>query len=201
MHCSQIATSAKTLPTAALVALILAGCASLPYSPKTETAVAGAAAGALVGSMVGEDDEGAIWGALAGAGLGYVLASETDWFTDDQPEGDHHHHSSSSHSRVSFYRHLAYARVHPATIASVYTDDDADLNGDGLVTVDEVVAMAHSDLSEDEVIARLDATEQVFFLSPAQRQRLLDAGVATDVVAAIDTLAQAHASASASTSY
>lgn len=202
MHALHIAGSAKPLSIAALLSLALAGCASLPYSPTTETAAAGAVAGAVAGSVIGEEDEGAIWGALAGAGLGYVLASETDWFSGGgQADGEHHHHSSSSHGSVSFYNHVANARVHRATVASVYADDDADLNGDGLVTMDELIAMAHSELSEDQVIARLQATDQVFFLSPGQRQRLLGAGVSADVVAEVDALKQASAGAGAGASH
>lgn len=206
MHCSntQLAVSAKTVSVSALAALALTACANLPYSPQTEASVAGAAAGALAGGVLaGEEDEtlGAVLGALAGAGAGYVLSSETNWFTDDVPEdNDHHHHSSSDHSPSSFFDHLAYTRVHPATIASVYTDDDADLNGDGMVTTDELVAMAHSELSQDQIIARLNATDQVFFVTARQRQRLLAYGVGADVVAELEELNRASASAYASSS-
>lgn len=199
MPCSRphFTACAKTVSLSALLALTLAGCANLPYSPKTEAAVAGAAAGAAASALLTDDEGGmgTIVGALAGAGLGYVLASETDWFTNNQSQESHHHHSSSSHKRASFLEHLATARVQPATVASVYTDNDADLNGDGLVTMDEIVAMAHSDLSEDQVIARLKATEQVFFVSASQRQRLMSYGVSRDVVAQLEALDQASTSA------
>lgn len=199
MYCSQIATSAKILSLGVLLALTLAGCSSLPYSPKTEAAVAGAAVGAAATSLIGSG-EGTLLGALAGAGAGYVLAAETDWFTggEDPPDPPgHHHHSSSSHSPASFFNHLAWTRVHPATIASVYTDDDADLNGDGMVTIDEVVAMAHSELDQGQVMARLEATNQVFFFNAGKRQRLLTAGVAPDVVAKLQALSRARPPAAA----
>lgn len=58
----------------------------------------------------------------------------------------------------------------------------ADLNDDGFVTMDEIVAMQKAGLSDDEILARCRATQQIFQLSPEQEKALRDAGVHEKVV-------------------
>ncbi|HEX2238543.1 MAG TPA: hypothetical protein VHJ19_09450, partial [Gammaproteobacteria bacterium] len=64
----------------------------------------------------------------------------------------------------------------------------ADLNGDGFVTTDEVVAMGKAGLSNQEMIDRLQATGQVFALNAKQKNDLTEAGVSPEVVAAMDNI-------------
>ena len=57
-----------------------------------------------------------------------------------------------------------------------------DINQDGFVTLDEVVALHGASLSDDQIIERLRATGQVFDLTEEQRRYLLDRAVPQNVV-------------------
>ena len=74
------------------------------------------------------------------------------------------------------------AQQRPATLAEAKDCATADLNNDGFVTLDEVVAMRRAGLDENQMIERLRATHQVFAVSPRQRQYLLDRGVSAGVI-------------------
>ena len=74
------------------------------------------------------------------------------------------------------------AQQRPATLAEVRDCATADLNNDGFVTLDEVVAMRRAGLDDTQMIQRLEATHQVFAVSPRQRQYLLDRGVGAAVI-------------------
>lgn len=156
---------------AVMVAAFLVGCAQLPYDRTTQTTVAGGAAGAAAGAILaGDDDEamGAVLGGILGAAAGYVIGARTDWFGDGRED--------------ELNRAVNDARNDPATVEDVYGSYDADLNDDGLVTQDELIALSNAGLSPDEIIDRLQATNQVFYVSDAQRQELLAAGVSPQVV-------------------
>jgi len=81
-----------------------------------------------------------------------------------------------------------------ATLADVRDCATADLNNDGFVTLDEVVAMRRAGLDENQMIQRLEATQMVFAVSPRQRQYLVDRGVAPAVIDRIATADGAVAS-------
>lgn len=154
-----------------LLAALAAGCARLPYDRTTETSVAGAAAGAAAGAVLaGDEDEvlGAVIGGLLGAAGGYVIGAETGWFGNGNDE--------------EFDQTVNDALADPATAEDVYGSDDADLNNDGLVTQDEIIALSNAGLSEAQVINRLQATDQRFYVNYEQRQELIEAGVDPDVV-------------------
>lgn len=168
------------LTIAPAVALALAGCASLPYSPKTGTTVAGAAVGAALGAEMAEDEDeklGAVVGAVLGAAAGYVIGAKTSWFAQGNEK--------------AFDRAVNNALANPATVEDVYGSYDADLNNDGLVTQDELIALAHAGLSANEIINRLQATNQIFYLTYEQRQSLLEAGVPPEVVYRLEEINQA----------
>lgn len=166
--------------TPLLAATLLAGCARLPYQRTTETGAAGAAVGAAAGALLAEDDDqvlGAILGGVLGATAGYVIGAETGWFGDGRQQ--------------DFDRAVNRARRNPATVEDVYESSDADLNNDGLVTRDELIALSNAGLGPDEVIDRLEATNQIFYLGYEQRQALLDAGVNPQVVYELEELNRA----------
>jgi len=73
------------------------------------------------------------------------------------------------------------AEQSPATVADARNSVTADLNGDGYVTLDEVVALKHAGLSDAEIVSRLDNTHQVFSLTPEQERYLTDRGISHDV--------------------
>jgi hypothetical protein len=58
----------------------------------------------------------------------------------------------------------------------------ADVNGDGFVTLDEVVAMRQAGLSDQQMLERLRLTGQVFELTAEQEQHLRSQGVSAHVV-------------------
>ena len=74
------------------------------------------------------------------------------------------------------------AEANPARPADVPKSDTADLNHDGFVTLDEVLAMNRV-LPRDQVIARLKNFGGVFSLNRTQQQYLLDRGVPLEVIA------------------
>ncbi len=78
------------------------------------------------------------------------------------------------------------AQVDPAKPADVRNSSTADLNGDGFVTSDEIVAMQKAALSQRQIISRLQQTFYHFELTPPQREYLRGEGVAPEVLAAID---------------
>src|SRR5205814_908677 len=83
-------------------------------------------------------------------------------------------------------------RDNPPSAAEARTARTADLNGDGYVTLNEVVALRKADLSDSEMIRRLEDTGQVFYLSGEQENYLRDRarhiGAKADQVVRVDPL-------------
>ena len=69
------------------------------------------------------------------------------------------------------------SQLHPAVPADAREARTADLNGDGFVTLDEMTAMRRAGLNDQEIIDRLQASGQVFTLSPPQWTYLYDRGI------------------------
>ena len=155
-------------------ALLLLACQQLPGTRTEQATGAGAAAGAAVGAAAMDNDlVGALLGGAAGAAGGYLIGARTDWFGQDD---------GSTAAREA----VQEARSNPATAADVRGAATADLNDDGFVTMDELIAMEDADLPETEIIDRLEATDQVFQLSADQRERLIDAGLSRSLVAEVE---------------
>ena len=76
----------------------------------------------------------------------------------------------------------------PAPLESVRDTETADLNKDGFVTLDEVVAMARAGLREEEIVERLKRTNYVFQMTLEQERYLTDRGVGQTVVNALHRL-------------
>lgn len=165
-----------------VTSLSLAACENLPGSRTQQSTAIGAAAGAAAGAAIaGEGNRiaGALIGAAIGGAGGYLIGAQTDWF--DRDDSDEHAIAA-----------VQQAQRDPATSADVRRASTADLNSDGFVTFDEVVAMEAAGLSDAEMIARLRATDQVFDLTSEQRRALLDAGVSAAVVAEMPRINQAE---------
>lgn len=164
---------------AALSALIgLLGCQQLPGSRTEQGTGIGTAAGAAVGAAVADDSlVGALLGGLAGAAGGYLVGARTDWF--EQPESERGRYAQ---------RAIEDARRTPATEEAVLRSRSADLNDDGFVTMDELLAMADAGLADEEIVDRLRATDQVFELTPDQRQRLRRAGYSYQVLEQMENI-------------
>ncbi|MGF1632675.1 MAG: glycine zipper domain-containing protein [Phycisphaerae bacterium] len=152
--------------TVTAAALMLAGCESLPGGGKEQGAVIGGAGGAAAGAAISEDNRlvGALIGGVLGAGGGYLIGSRVD-----NDEGDAEQAAEE-------------ARRDPATVADARDADTADLNGDGFVSMDELIALNEAGYSDAEIRDRLEATDQVFQLDESQRARLVEAGLSRQLV-------------------
>lgn len=74
------------------------------------------------------------------------------------------------------------ARENPASPQQARQSATADLNKDGFVTLDEVVAMRDAGLDDREMVRRLAATGQVFKTTATQEEALINQGVSRTVV-------------------
>jgi uncharacterized membrane protein YebE (DUF533 family) len=166
------------LVISSLILAPLVGCESLPGNKKTQGAVIGGAGGALAGAVIGKHNRlvGGLIGGALGAGGGYLIGAQLE-------KNDHKHHDEA-------IRASDRDRDNPPTPAEARSAPTADLNGDGYVTLNEVVAMQKAGLSDDEMVRRLEATRQVFSLSDEQENYLRDHGVSSQVVRAMRTMNQ-----------
>ncbi len=163
---------------------LVVGCESLPGDEKTQGAVIGGLAGAGAGALIGGEDNrllGALIGGAAGAGGGYLFGANWDKISGDDEE-------DRSAAREQAIRANERAQREPANPDDVDETRTADLNEDGFVTLDEVVAMDKAGLSDREQIRRLERTQQYFELTDEQEDYLIDNGVSRDVVIALRTM-------------
>jgi hypothetical protein len=128
----------------------------------------GAAAGAAAGAPAA--GAGAIVGGAIGATAGAILGSAADR-NDQQREAA-----------------IRASSDNPVLASAVVEGADADINEDGFVTLDEVVALEKSGLSDDEIIARCRSTQHIFQLTDDQRRRLVESGVSPRVADALKDL-------------
>jgi len=166
--------SIVTLLVASLALAPLAGCENLPGNKKEQGAVIGGVGGAVAGGALAKNNRllGALIGGALGAGGGYLIGSSLD-------------KSDPSKNREDAVRADRRARDNPATAADARNARTADINGDGYVTMDEVVAMSKAGLSDDEMITRLERTGQFFELTTEQERYLENHGVSHRVVLAM----------------
>src|SRR5215204_919784 len=125
-----------------LGATIFTGCESLPGNKQTQGAVIGGATGAGVGAVIGGEKNGAAGGYVIGANSDKILGQDKD---DAESVGRR-------------------AQTTPVSVEQARTARTADVNTDGYVTLDEVVAMKNAGLSDREMLNRLEATGQIFDL-------------------------------------
>lgn len=153
----------------------LVACSSLPGSDEQQGAVIGGASGAAVGAAVTENRAlGAVIGGALGAAGGYVIGKNKDKIVGEDSD--------------EVERAARKAEEAPATPQEARTATSADVNSDGFVTLDEVVALEQANLSDEEMIERLRTTGQVFDLTTEQKSYLLDKGVSQSVVDQLDDL-------------
>lgn len=161
----------RIMSVASLAALITTSCSNLPGSKENQGAVIGGVSGAAVGAAVGGPENrvlGAVLGGAIGAGSGYVIGANMDKIKDRDRES----------AEVAARK----AETTPATPEDVDNSTTADLNQDGFVTLDEVVAMEKAGLTDEEIFNRLQATNQIFELNAEQRQYLRDQGVSEQII-------------------
>jgi hypothetical protein len=162
--------------------MAFAGCSELPGNRKTQGAVIGGAAGAAAGAAIGGDKHrvlGALLGGAVGAGGGYVVGAKTD--------------KIQNKDETSATQAATKAEQHPATAAEAKNASSADINSDGFVTLDEVVALKEAGFTDDQMLQKLRAADQVFELTSEQQQYLRDHGVSAHVVDQMQSLNKSSA--------
>ncbi len=163
---------------AGLLSVSLVGCQNLPGTPQAQGAVIGGLGGATAGAAIGHNAVGTLLGGALGAGAGYVIGANKDKITGrDQ--------ASATHATQT-------AQARPATAQDVARSSTADLNGDGFVTLDEVAALRQAGLSDDQMLQRLQATHQIFELTPDQENYLRSQGVDNYVITQMGTINRAQ---------
>lgn len=151
------------------------GCRVLPGSDEAQGATIGGLGGAAAGAVIaGEDNRllGAILGGVLGAGGGYVIGANKDRIMGKDHDG----------ARDAQRR----AEAKPATAQEAINAQSADINADGFVTMDEVVAMEDAGLQDDQIIEKLRTSGQVFDLTTEQKEYLRRKGVSDSVLSQIN---------------
>jgi hypothetical protein len=150
------------------------GCENLPGDDKQQGAVIGGLGGAIAGAAVAGDEDralGALIGGALGAGGGYLIGAQRDKMNDKDKD-----------EAIAAAKE---AERNPAKAEDVAKTQTADVNEDGFVTLDEVVAMEKADLTDREMIRRLERTQQYFELSDTQEDYLREHGVSDRVITAM----------------
>lgn len=156
------------------------GCEQMPGTREQQTTAAGTAAGAAAGAVLADDDNqllGTLLGGAAGAGGGYLIGAETGWFEEDEAE-------TSAQAQQA----ARNAQRDPVTEQQALEADTADINDDGFVTMDELIAMEDAGLDDQRILERLRETDAVFDLNQEQADRLVTAGLSPDVVSELETI-------------
>lgn len=154
-----------------MAAVLLVGCESLPGTREQQGAVIGGATGAATGAVVGGEKHrglGAIIGGVLGAAGGYVVGANSDKILG----------KDSDDAEAAGRR----AQTTPATAEQARTATTADINSDGFVTLDEVVALRSAGLSDEQMLQKLASTGQVFDLTNEGERYLRDNGVSENVI-------------------
>src|SRR6202022_2814222 len=99
----------------------------------------------------GQQWVGALSGDGADAGAGWLIGASKDKISKDM----------KAEARQASDR----GKQHPARISDVNQSQTADLNHDGFVTLDEVIAMQNAGLSDLDMLERLRRGDQVFDLN------------------------------------
>jgi hypothetical protein len=167
------------LATAGTIAACpMTGCNDLPGKKSEQGAVIGGVGGAAAGAAVAKNNRllGALIGGALGAGGGYLIGAQMEKVDNKDKEGA--------------AEAVKNAQNNPATPEQARQASNADINNDGFVTLDEVVAMKRAGFDNSEMISRLKATGQYFELTSEQEQYLRDRGVDNTVVVAMRELNQ-----------
>lgn len=116
------------------------------------------------------------------AKMGADFGAAGGWLIAASPE------NLARHSAAGADEANRRAEQRPASPADVGAAPSADLNQDGFVTVDEVLAMKRAGLTDPQMINRLQATGQVFSVTDHQQQYLRDRGIDQGVIDAMRAL-------------
>lgn len=89
------------------------------------------------------------------------------------------------HSLGSAQQANRQAEQQPAGPSDVERSDNCDLNGDGFVTMDEMLALRRAGLTTGQLISRVRKTPAIFSLTDRQQQYLRDRDISQKVIDAM----------------
>ena len=104
---------------------------------------------------------------VLGQSGGYIIASKSGHPAKDDPH---------------VLQATRKAQENPATPQDAKRAMTGDLNNDGFITLDEVVAMKQAGFDDKKIISLLESTDQVFNLTSEQEKFLRDRGVSQEVL-------------------
>jgi predicted amidohydrolase YtcJ len=176
---SMFKTKTVQMTLVSLLAIGIAGCEHMPRDRGARGAIIGGAGGAAAGAVIGGSEHrllGALLGGALGAAGGYVIGANTGRIRD--------------HDQQAARQAAIRAQENPVTAEEALRATTADINNDGFVTLDEVVAMQQAGLTDEQMLQRMRATDQIFELTAEQRQYLMDRGVSQQLVNQMEQINQ-----------
>ena len=158
----------------------LAGCANLHDAHGPDAAAAGTATPADARLADKSHPLRRVIGSGLGAGGGFLIGASPDKLET----------TDKARAKAEAIKASQRAEKNPAKVEDVDRAPTADLNNDGFVTLDEVVAMRQANVNDQQMLERLQLTGQVFELTEYQQDYLRTRGVSDAVIRQIPTLNQ-----------
>jgi hypothetical protein len=162
---------------AAFMLLGFGGCKQTPESRGGQGSVRGGVSGAAAGGATsGESYQlvSPLIGGAFGAGAGYIVGANSDRILERD-------YAAATQATQN-------AKDHPATAQDVRHSNTADLNHDGFVTMDEIVAMQSAGITDQQMLQRLRAGNEVFEVTAQQAQYLRDHGIDQYVISQMERI-------------
>ena len=154
-----------------LSVFVLVGCKNLPGGSKDVGTAATTEPAAVDRALADREKRGrgTLIEGLVGPGGGYLIGVAAK-------------NSKAMRDSESAKAASDRARDNPASPGDVSQTSSADINGDGFVTMDEVIAMQKAGLGEEDLIDRLRRADQDYELTDVQERYLADRGVSQRVI-------------------
>jgi hypothetical protein len=162
--------------TALLAALAVAptlSCASHSSNAQHSGSQTGDADASTAGAPLNRNDHliANLLGGSLGAGGGFLIGVSRDTIEQDKTQ-----------ARADAIKASQRAEKNPARPEQVVKASTGDLNKDGFVTIDEVVAMRQANLNDQQMLDRLRQTGEIFELTEYQQDYLRTRGVSDNVI-------------------
>jgi hypothetical protein len=151
------------------------GCKHAPQNPGSQGAAKGGVGGTAAGTATSEERNqlvSPLLGGSLGAGADYIVGANVDRIL--------------ARDYTAATQATEKAKNQPATPQDVRNSNTADLNHDGFVTMDEVAAMMSAGLTDQQMLKRLRASDQIFELTAQQEQYFRDHGIDQYVISQME---------------
>jgi len=160
---------------AAFTLIGFGGCKHTPESTGSQGAVRGGFGGTAAGAATSEQKNQLVTpllGGSLGTGAGYIVGANVDRIL--------------ARDYKAATQATENAKNQPATAQDVRNSNTADLNHDGFITLDEVVAMRTAGLTDQQMLQRLRTSDQIFELTTQQEQFFRDHGIDQYVISQME---------------